>query len=262
MLRYAITDRRRPVVNESGAPFIPRSRSAGRDGWGESLVAQAAALAARGDIDFLQLREKDLPPAALAALARNILETLRAHMPDRASPGGPFIPRASRGEWGGVARRPRLLINSRADVALAVRADGVHLTSAPGELTPAQIRALYASAGLPRPIVSLSCHTLAEVVAARITNPARGSNHQPDPAAAPDLILFGPVFEKRITERSSPTSAGQLITEGSGLELLRQACAAASPVPVLALGGITEENTSACLAAGAAGIAAIRMFSH
>jgi thiamine-phosphate pyrophosphorylase len=248
MLRYAITDRRR-----FGGSEAERA---------ESLVAQAARLAARGDIDFLQLREKDLPPAALAALARNILETLRAHMPDRASPGGPFIPRASRDEWGGVARRPRLLINSRADVALAVRADGVHLTSAPGELTPAQVRALYASAGEPPPIVSLSCHTVVEVVAARGSHSDAGLCFALDPATAPDLILFGPVFEKRIADHSAPKSSDQLISSGSGLELLRQACAAASPVPVLALGGITEENTSACLAAGAAGIAAIRMFSH
>jgi len=229
MLRYAITDRTRLAANRSGAPFMRGRQDA--HGWGESLVAQAAALAARGDIDFLQLREKDLPPAALAALARRILEAIRGS-------GGPFISRTSRDEWGGAARRPRLLINSRADVAIAVRADGVHLTSAPGELTPAQIRSLCAAAGMPPPIVSLSCHTLAKVAAARTANPS--------------LILFGPVFEKRI--------ADQLITGGLGIELLRRACAAAAPIPVLALGGITDENTSACLAAGASGVAGIRLF--
>jgi len=200
MLRYAITDRAR-------IPGDDPARQAG-------LLQQAAHLVAEG-VDFLQLREKNLDPAALAALAQNILVTLRAHSPT-----------------------PKLLINSRADIAVATAADGVHLTSAPGALTPADIRKLYDSANLPEPIVSISCHTLAEVAGAR--------------NAAANLILFGPVFEKCV--------GTQLISAGTGLDLLRTACAAASPTPVLALGGITAENTAACLAAGAAGIAAIRLF--
>ena len=73
------------------------------------------------------------------------------------------------------SRAPKLLINSRADVAVAAGADGVHLTSAPGSLTPAQVRQLYAAAGLPEPVVSVSCHTLAEVAA----RPRSGAD--PDP---------------------------------------------------------------------------------
>jgi thiamine monophosphate synthase len=42
---------------------------------------------------------------------------------------------------------------------------------------------------------------------------------------------------------------------------LHRACVAAKTTPVLALGGITEENTIACMQEGAAGIAAIRLFS-
>ncbi len=230
MLRYAITDRRRFADDEAACA--------------DALVAQAATLAARGDIDYFQLREKDLPPAALAGLARRILEELR---------GGPFIPRTSRDEWGTNRPGPKLLINSRADVAIAVRADGVHLTSSPGELTPAQVRALYVAAGLPLPIISVSCHTLAEVIAARGLRSEDELCFAPDPAATPDLILFGPVFEKRIGDEP--------VVEGSGLKLLREACAAAAPIPVLALGGITEENGAACLEAGASGIAGIRLFS-
>ena len=89
------------------------------------------------------------------------------------------------------------------------------------------------------PIVSLSCHTLDDI--------ARAAD------STPNLILFGPVFEKQVNN--------QRVTEGSGLELLHQACAATSPISVLALGGVTEENAADCLAAGAAGIAAIRMFA-
>ena len=209
MLRYAITDRAR-FSAESGQQAEPTRQTA--------LLRQAARLAAEG-IDFLQLRERDLSAAALASLARNLLATLCEHNP-----------------------ATRLLVNSRADVAIATHADGVHLTSSPNELTPAQVRALYAAASLPEPVISLSCHTLAEV--------ARAASSAPD--ERPTLILFGPVFEKVV--------GNKLVTAGAGLDLLRAACAAAAPIPVLALGGINPANTDSCLAAGAMGIAAIRLF--
>lgn len=219
MLRYAITDRAR-FPAESGQQAEPARQAA--------LLAQAARLAADG-IDFLQLRERDLSAAALASLARNLLATLRAHNP-----------------------APRLLINSRADIAVATRAGGVHLTSSPNELTPAQIRTLYAAASLPEPVISLSCHTLAEV--------ARAASSAPN--ERPTLILFGPVFEKVVAEsHPSPKSiVNKKIAAGTGLDLLRAACLAAAPIPVLALGGITPANAASTLAAGAAGIAAIRLF--
>jgi thiamine-phosphate pyrophosphorylase len=218
MLRYAITDRLRFPAKpcEQAEP----ARQA-------ALLAQAERLAATG-IDFLQLRENDLPAADLASLARKLLAILRAHNP-----------------------APRLLINSRADVALATCADGVHLTSAPGQLTPAQLRALYATAGLPEPIISLACHTLDEV--------ARATSSAPDDR--PTHILFGPVFEKVVAEsRPVQKAIAKKISAGIGLPLLRAACLAAAPIPVLALGGITRANTASTLAAGAAGIAAIRLF--
>ena len=56
------------------------------------------------------------------------------------------------------------------------------------------------------------------------------------------------------------SNGNKKISEGTGLDLLRAACAAAAPIPVLALGGITRAKTEACLDAGAAGIAAIRLF--
>jgi len=247
MLRYAITDRIRLAANESERQ--------------SALLAQASHLAAAG-VDFIQLREKDLSAAALADLARRLLAVLRTHQP-----------------------APRLLINSRADVALATRADGVHLSSSPDALTPAEVRALYAAAALPEPIISLSCHTLAEVVRAASTAPENRPTH----------ILFGPIYEKVVamnshsimschSERSeeSPHSAryatassegksakeaaskssivDKKVCEGAGLDLLRTVCLAATPIPVLALGGITKANAAATLAAEAAGIAAIRLF--
>jgi thiamine-phosphate pyrophosphorylase len=214
MLRYAITDRARFKGDE------PTRQAA--------LLAQAERLAAAG-IDLLQLRETDLSAADLASLARRLLATLRAHNP-----------------------APRLLINSRADVALATSADGVHLTTAPGQLTPAQIRALYTAASLPKPFISLSCHTLDEV--------ARAASASSDDR--PTHILFGPVFEK-VVAASNPSQkyiVNKKIAAGTGLNLLRAASLAAQPIPVLALGGITRTNAASALAAGAAGIAAIRLF--
>ena len=50
----------------------------------------------------------------------------------------------------------RLLLNGRADVAAAVGADGVHLTSSPDELTPSQVRAVYVAAQRPPPLVTVT----------------------------------------------------------------------------------------------------------
>jgi thiamine-phosphate pyrophosphorylase len=168
-------------------------------------------------IDFVQLRDKALPAGTVADLARTLL-----------------------GELGQQENcpHPRLLINGRADVAAAVGAAGVHLTARAGELTPELVRRIFALAGRPAPLVSVSCHTLDEVHRAH--------------AAAADLILFGPVFEKRVDD--------EVVTPGIGIAALEAACVAASGTPVLALGGITLANTPDCLAAGAAGIAAIRLY--
>jgi thiamine-phosphate pyrophosphorylase len=209
MLRYAITDRSRFSGDEA-------SRHS-------TLIAQAARLATAG-VDLIQLRERDLLTSALGALARRVLAVLRAHQPS-----------------------PRLLIHSRADVAIATQADGVHLTNSPDALTPAQVRALYTAASLPEPIISLSCHTLDAVV--------RASTAPTD--NRPTHILFGPVFEKVVAD---DVLGDKKVSEGTGLDLLRAASIAAAPIPVLALGGITDANAADCIAAGASGIAAIRLF--
>ena len=198
MLRYAITQR----TLFSGDDSLQRA----------ALRRQAARWAADG-IDFIQLREKDLPTSDLATLARDILEAIRD-------------------------TPTKLIINSRPDVALATEAHGVHLTAHPGQLTPNQIRHLYAKANLSEPLITLSCHTLAEIAQAR-------SEH-------PSAILFAPVFEK--------SASGQQVLPGTGLDRLHEACQAAAPIPVYALGGITTENAPQCLAAGAVGVAGIRLF--
>lgn len=200
MLRYAITSRN----------LFP-----GDDAHQQTALMQQCARWAADGIDLIQLREKDLPAAELAGLARNILAGLRT-----------------------TGSATKLLINSRPDIAIAAAAHGVHLTAAPDELTPVQVCHLFGETGHPIPIISISCHTLPEVEQARQNQV--------------DAILFAPIFEKSI--------ANQQIAPGLGLEQLRAACTAASPIPVYALGGVTLENAPACIEAGAAGIAGIRLF--
>jgi thiamine-phosphate pyrophosphorylase len=183
---------------------------------GHAVVRDAGRWDREG-VDLVQLRAKTLEAGALADLGRSILS-------DIAETGN---------------SRTRLLINGRADVAIAIRAAGVHLTAREDELIPEQVRVLYDDAGLASPIISVSCHTPEEVMRAR----ENGA----------DLILFGPIFEKRID--------GRVVADGVGLRMLANVCKLAEPVPVLALGGVTWQNATDCIASGAAGIAGIRIFA-
>jgi thiamine-phosphate pyrophosphorylase len=197
-----ITDRKAFSGDESG-----------RDGALLDKIAEAA----RAGIDFVQLREKDFSGRELENLAHAALQAIHRNTP----PCG--------------RSRTRLLINSRADVALAIGADGVHLPA--DDLPPAEVRGIWEHAGRHgRPVISVSCHSLVEV---------QNAAH-----AGVDYALFAPVFEKK----DAPG------VPAAGLERLRAACRAA--VPVLALGGVTAANAHACLEAGAAGIAGIRMFQE
>jgi thiamine-phosphate pyrophosphorylase len=220
MLRYAITDRSQLGADE------PSRRNA---------LLDCAARWVREQIDFVQLREKDLPLAAQLELCRDLSAVL--HVP---------------------GSRTRLLLNTAnvpPAMALEAGADGIHLPSAPDTdpdaPRPAQLRQLFAASGANsarlNPILSASCHTI-EQIDAQVGAATRDGV---------DLILFGPVFGKTI---STPDGGSRTVTPAVGLDALRAACVAARGAPVLALGGVTRENTPACLHAGAAGIAAIRLF--
>jgi thiamine-phosphate pyrophosphorylase len=132
----------------------------------------------------------------------------------------------------------RIIINDRLDVALSEEAGGVHL----GEhsLPVPDVRKWLDEkpdlAGRGKFLVGVSCHSVQAAV-----NAAR---------AGADYIFFGPVFA---TPSKAQFGAPQ------GLQRLAEACSFIT-IPVLAIGGITRDNAANCFSAGAAGIAAIRLF--
>jgi thiamine-phosphate diphosphorylase len=129
-----------------------------------------------------------------------------------------------------LAGGPRILVNDRTDIAIACGAAGVHLRD--GSVSPLIIRRI-APAGF---VVSVACHG-AEGVARAAEESA-------------DYAVLAPVFAPLSKASGWPAL---------GLDVLR-AIASRSPIPVIALGGITEENAGLCVEAGAAGVAGITLF--
>jgi thiamine-phosphate pyrophosphorylase len=128
--------------------------------------------------------------------------------------------------------KTKVIVNTRVDVAIAAGADGVHLPShAP---SPERWKGM-----LPRKfLVGVSCHSVAEMEAAE----REGASY----------VFYGPVF----APRSKATDS-----EPVGLHGLAKAVRRCG-IPVLALGGVSEDNVADCVAAGAAGVAAITMFQN
>jgi len=125
----------------------------------------------------------------------------------------------------------RLLANDRFDVARAAGADGVQLTAA--SLSPRVVRDICGAEFL----IGASTHSLEGAQAAR--------------ASGADFVVFGPVFETESKIAFGPPQ---------GLEKLLEVAAELEGFPVIAIGGITLDNAEKCFAAGASGIAAIKMF--
>jgi thiamine-phosphate pyrophosphorylase len=173
-----------------------------------TVAAEVARLEAWLDeaidtVDLIQIRERDLDGGDLHALAARLAQRSRG-------------------------TRTRVVINDRADVALAAGLDGVHLR-ADGPDT-GRIRALGGASWL----VGRSVHRQDELLA----------------HSSASYFLFGTVF---------PTGSKEPPAPAQGLEALT-AAVRTTDRPVLAIGGITPARAAGCFRAGAAGVAAISLF--
>jgi thiamine-phosphate pyrophosphorylase len=132
----------------------------------------------------------------------------------------------------------RILVNERLDLAYSERAGGVHFgeQSLPVKDVRKWLDEKPDLAMRDKFLVGVSCHS----VQAAATAAHDGA----------DYIFFGPVF-------ATPSKAS--FGAPQGLQRLAEVCSSVT-VPVLAIGGITGDSAFECLAAGAAGVAAIRLF--
>jgi len=170
----------------------------------KSQTLELIEIAARNNISLIQIREKKLS-------ARLVFEIARAAVKITQNTG------------------TKLLVNDRADIALAANADGVHLTAR--SLSAGAIRRAF-----PKDfIIGVSTHTIEE---------AGNAKNQ-----TADFVTFSPIF-------SMPNK-----DKFQGIENLREVCEKLKPFPVIALGGIDETNYKSVLENGASGFAAIRFLN-
>jgi thiamine-phosphate pyrophosphorylase len=170
-----------------------------------SLVRLAGRAAAAG-VDIIQVREPALDDRRLAGLVRALVEA--------------------------VGSTPaRVVVNERTDIALATRAQGVHLRA--DSISAARVRELAPADFL----IGRSVHSRSEAVAA-----AR---------SGVDYLVAGTVYPTASKPEGSPLL---------GLDGLRDLVRAVD-VPVLGIGGVGADNVWDIAACGAAGVAAIGLFA-
>jgi thiamine-phosphate pyrophosphorylase len=150
-----------------------------------------------GGATFIQLRDKDVAPREFHKAAAEVIEIARP-------------------------RGVRIIINDRVDIALVLKADGVHLGQE--DMPPEAARSILGD----RAIIGFSTHSLEQVRAA-LKLPI-------------DYVAFGPIFPTR-----TKTNADGVV----GLEGLRQVRHIAGNLPLVAIGGITGENVRSVIDAGA-----------
>jgi thiamine-phosphate pyrophosphorylase len=204
------------VSSHSAKPSVPliclvtdrRRLHAARGNTGDSidLVVELVGDASCAGVDLIQVREPDLTARELAGLVEACV---------------------------GAARDTpaRVMVNDRADVALATGAAGVHLRG--DSVRAGRLRGIVPTGFL----IGRSVHGIEEAVSAASDGGL-------------DYLLFGTVFASRSKPPDHP------LVGVSGL----QRASRAVPLPVLAIGGITVHNAAQVAGAGAGGVAAIGLF--
>jgi thiamine-phosphate pyrophosphorylase len=165
--------------------------------------AEQVARLIEGGASLIQLRDKHSTPREFYREAAAALKVARAHQ---------------------VA----LIINDRADIALALKADGVHLGQT--DMPAAAARRLLGQEA----IIGFSTHNLEQAKLA---------------ASLPiDYLAFGPIFPTASKENPDPIT---------GLEALRELCEIKGSMPLVAIGGIMFGNAATVFKAGADAVALI-----
>lgn len=168
-----------------------------------SHAEQVAVLASQG-MTIVQLREKNLSPGEFYREAEQAMVVARHH---------------------GI----KIIINDRVDIALALKADGVHLGQ--DDLPTEAARRLLG----PNVIIGFSTHNLVQAKHA---------------ALLPiDYLAIGPIFPTNTKKSSNPP------VNLMGLTAVRHAV---SGIPLVAIGGLNAANRDAVIAAGADAVAVIR----
>ncbi len=167
-------------------------------------IIRLVKTAVEEEVSLIQIREKCIPARLVFEIATAAVEITRN-------------------------TNTKILINDRADIALAANADGVHLTAV-------SLSAEIVRRNFPENfIVGVSAHTLEKAEAAK--------------NQAADFVTFSPIFH----------SSGK--GEPQGIERLKEVCQRLNSFPVIALGGVDETNFKKVLETGASGFAAIRFLN-
>jgi thiamine-phosphate pyrophosphorylase len=165
--------------------------------------AEQVARLIEGGASLIQLRDKHATPREFYRQAADALQLARAH-------------------------HAILIINDRVDIAVALKADGVHLGQT--DMPAAAARRLLGKEA----IIGFSTHNIEQAKLAT--------------ALPIDYLAFGPVFPTSTKENPDPIA---------GLEALREVCAIKGPLPLVGIGGITFLNALEVTKAGADAIALI-----
>lgn len=163
---------------------------------GLSHLEQVKRLVA-GGAKFIQLREKNASSRDFCEQALEVVEFARAQ---------------------GV----RIIINDRVDIALALKADGVHVGQ--DDLPPELVRQILG----PEAIIGFSTHTIGQVIAA-VELPI-------------DYIAYGPIFQTTTKENPDPII---------GTEAIKEIRPLVGNLPIVAIGGISGNHLRSVIEAGA-----------